>query len=293
MAIDIPSELAALAARQHGVVTRQQLLAIGLGHHAIAYRVRAGDLYRVHLGVYAVGKPPVTPLERASAAVLACGTGAALSHASAMVLWGFWKRWPASFEVIVAGHHRRPGINVHRCSTLHRRDLTRHLGIRVTTPARTLHDCAPRLSDRALARAAGDALHSRFLTRDHLAEFLARHPNTRLLRFATATDNPTRSWLEDEFLEFCERYGLPHPRTNVIVAGREADAYFEAERLIVEVDSWEFHSSRESFEDDRDRDANALVYEIGTVRITRERIRNQPDREAARLLAILAGRRRR
>src|SRR5438309_2012866 len=93
---DIPRisrQIAQIAARQHGNVTRPQLLAIGLGDDAISYRVKTDRLHRVHRGVYAVGRPPAQPIERAAAAVLACGPRAALSHGSAMTLWGFWKRW--------------------------------------------------------------------------------------------------------------------------------------------------------------------------------------------------------
>ena len=118
-----------------------------------------------------------------------------------------------------------------------------------------------------------------------------RHPAQRLQPFIGATDGPTRSEFENAFLAFCARYGLPRPRVNTIVAGHEADAYFEAERLIVELDGWQFHSSRASFESDRDRDANALAKGIGTVRITWERLIDRPQPEAARLHKILEQRR--
>src|SRR5947209_3660269 len=87
MAYKISKALTELAMRQWGNVTRAQLLAVGLTDRQIAYRVRAGLLYRVYPRVYAVGRPPKAPLERAAAAVLACGDAAALSHSSAMTLW--------------------------------------------------------------------------------------------------------------------------------------------------------------------------------------------------------------
>ncbi len=156
-------------------------------------------------------------------------------------------------------------------------------------------DSAPDLTDPALARGVNDALRSRHLYRSQLAELLDRcptHPATkRLRRFVTATDGPTRSQLEDAFMAFCERYDLPRPQINTIVAGHEVDAYFEAEQLIVELDGWEYHSSRDAFESDRDRDADALALGIGTVRVTWERMQQTPDHEAARLHAILRSRR--
>ncbi len=267
------------------------MLALGLGEDAIDYQVKAGDLHRVHLGVYAVGRPPNTAFEKATAAVLACGAGAALSHFSALALWGLIDRWPASFDVAVPWDCRRPRITIHRQSGLQRWDVRVHVGIRVTSPAWTIVDCVPRLTDRRLARVVNDALRSKQLKRWQLAEVVARRarrPGVQRLRpFIDATDGPTRSEFEDAFLAFCERHGLPRPRVNTIVAGHEADAYFEAERLIVELDGWDFHSSRASFESDRNRDADALAKGIRTVRITWERLIGNPEAEADRLRRIL------
>ena len=60
--------------------------------------------------------------------------------------------------------------------------------------------------------------------------------------------------------------------------------------MIVEIDSWEFDRDRGSFERDRDRDADHLAAGIFTVRVTEERLKGSPDREAARLLKILEAR---
>ena len=79
--------IATLAGRQHGVVTRAQLRELGFRDSAIDRRVAAGRLHRLHRGVYAVGHRVLSPHGRSMAAVLACGRGAALSHASAAALW--------------------------------------------------------------------------------------------------------------------------------------------------------------------------------------------------------------
>jgi very-short-patch-repair endonuclease len=283
--------IAAVAFRQYGNITRVQLLQIGLTDDAIAHRVRTGRLQRIYTGVYSVGRRPNVPLERASAAVLACGPGAALSHGSAMTLWGLRKYWPSTFEVVVPGDRRPKGIKVHRSATLTRRDIKRHKGIRVTSPARTLHDTAPRLTDKALRRAVNDALHT-YLHQSHLAELLARLPKSaatvRLLPFvANADAGLTRSELEDAFVAFCERFGFPRPETNVPIGRYRADALFRKERLIVELDSYEWHGGREAFESDRDRDADTLLAGYQTVRVTHERMRDRPNKEAARLHALL------
>ena len=287
--------IVALSVRQHRNITRTQLLELGLAARAIDRSMASGRLHRVYAGVYSVGTPPVSALERAAAAVLACGPHAALSHRSAMTLWGFSKRWSAPFEVVVPGDRRPHGIKVHRSRTLARRDTTKHLGIRVTTPARTFLDCAPELTAKARTRAVNDALLSHYLTKSALAEIVSRFPSSpaaALLRpFVSDPGGPTRSELEDGFLEFCARFGLPRPETNAHVAGYLVDAWFPDERLIVELDSWDFHSSRTTFESDRDRDADTLLAGLATVRVTWRRMQDTAEAEATRLRKILRARR--
>jgi hypothetical protein len=286
--------VAALAGRQRGYVTRQQLLDLGLSRDAVTYRLRKGGLIRVHAGVYAVGHLPATGADRAYAAVLACGPGAVLSHGTAGCLWGLDKRWRTPIEVIVKTARRRPGIRTHR-ATLTRRDVRRHNGIRVTSPARTLLDIAPRLTEKALRRAVSDLRIARHLRLADLADLLTRCPNTHgaalLKPFVDVPRGPTRSELEDAFGDLSARFGLPRAELNTRAAGFEVDALFEAERLIVELDGWDFHGSREAFESDRDRDADTLAAGFETVRITWERLKGDPEKEAARLHAILAARR--
>jgi hypothetical protein len=284
--------IAEIAARQHGNVTRAQLRAIGLSDQAIRHRVGLGRLHKVHHGIYAVGRPPVVAFERAAAAVLACGPRAALSHHSALTLWGLSVHWPATFEVTINGDRRPKGITVHRNRTLGRRDLTVQRGIRVTSPARTLLDCAPALSDKALVRAVNDARIARLVRPAQLAELLSRnanHPGAKRLSAVAgrSAQGPTRSKFEDGFAAFCARYGLPAPAFNVVVGGYEVDAYFAQAQLIVELDSWEFHQDRAAFEGDRERDADHLAAGLRTARITWERLVKSPAKEAQRLAAIL------
>ena len=227
--------------------------------------------------------------------MLACGDRAALSHGSALTLWGFWKRWDEPFEVTVASDRRPKGIRVHRVAGLRRRDVGIENGIRVTSPARTFLDMAPRIPAKSLRRFINDGRRREVITLDDLADVVRRfpfHPGAKLLRpHVGAPHGPTRSEFEDAFITFCRRHGLPTPEVNATVAGFEADAYFEKERLIVELDGWGFHNDRRAFEDDRERDAAMLALGIATVRITWERLKREPEREAERLRRILEMRR--
>jgi very-short-patch-repair endonuclease len=286
--------IAQIAARQLGNITRAQLIALGMSTTSIDRWVKIGRLYRVYRGVYAVGRPPTTPLEKAAAAVLACGDRAALGHGSALTLWGIWRRWDEPLEVVVAGDRRPQGIRAHRMAGLLRRDIGVEQGIRVTSPALTLLHCAPRMRPRSLTRAVNDWRRGELVTLDELADVVARFPfqpgAPLLAQHAGTTQNPTRSDFEDDVIPFCRRFGLREPRLNHPLHGYEVDAYFEAERLVVECDGWDFHNDRQAFEGDRERDATMLEHGVATIRITKRRLKRQPEREAERLRAILAAR---
>lgn len=285
--------LGAVATRHYGYLTAHQLEALGLGRGAVQHRVRTGRLVRVHHNVYSLGPPRREPTALAAAAVLAGGPGAALSHGSAAALWGLRKRWPHPPEITVATDRRPGGLRVHTSTTLSKRDVRTHRGIRVTSPARTLLDIAPRLSEPELARALNDGRLERRLHPSELEELLARlpsHPGAKRVRPHLTTTGPTRSQLEDTFLAFIHAHGLPEPQINFRVAGYEVDVLFADQRVIVELDSWEFHQDRRTFERDRQRDADTLAAGYVTVRITWARLISDPGGEARRLRGILAGR---
>jgi hypothetical protein len=233
--------LAELAARQHGIVTRAQLVALGFGAGAITYRVKIGRLHLLHRGVYAVGHRPPSPLATAMAAVLACGPDSVLSHRSAAALWQILPRWYSPTEVTAPTKHRLEGIHVHRSRHA---DATTHYGIRVTTPARTLVDLADVLNPRQLTRAVNEAQVQRLITPAELTTLLTRYPGRRTSRL-TPERGATRSALEDRFVRFIKRHQLPLPELNQTIAGHEVDAVYRQQRLVIELDSRQFHTTPE------------------------------------------------
>jgi hypothetical protein len=283
------TNIARLANRQVGHVTRQQLLDLGLPSPTITYWTRNGRFIRVHAGVYAVGHRQHGPIGLAMAAVLACGPDAVLSHDSAAALWGV-RKWPTVPEVTAPHGHRRPGIRGHRSQTLTAKDIRRQRNLRVTSPSRTILDIQHRLTDRQLVRAVQELrLH------DHLrAAELARllNQSTRISKLVDPQQKPTRSGKEDEFVAFCHDHGLPSPTINTTLFGHEVDAVFEAEKVIVEIDHWDTHNSYKSFESDRERDATAAEHGYLTIRVTTARLAANPARDATRLNRILMTRRR-
>jgi hypothetical protein len=284
----IATQIARLADRQLGHVTRQQLLDLGVAARAITRWVQGARLIRVHSGVYAVGHQQHTPIAKAAAAVLACGDDAVLSHDSAAALWGV-RKWPRVPEVTAPHGPRRPGIRGHRTQTLTAKDVRRHHSIRVTSPSRTILDIQDRLTDPQLTRAVNQLRFNDHLKATELHRLLAASPRITLL--INPAQNPTRSGPEDRFVAFCRQHGLPEPIVNTTPFGRESDMLFPDEKVIVEIDHWGTHNSYTSFEADRERDSTAAEHGYLTVRITTTRLDNHPDKEAARLHRILESRR--
>jgi predicted transcriptional regulator of viral defense system len=147
-----------LQRRQHGVVSRSQLLELGLSSDAIAHRLATARLHPVAHGIYAVGRPELSQHGRWFAAVLSCGATAVLSHHSAAALWGIRPSQSAEIEVTVSTgvRRRRPGVVVH-CGALTSSERTTHEAIPVTTIQRTLLDLATTLRGSRLEAAINEA----------------------------------------------------------------------------------------------------------------------------------------
>lgn len=266
------SRIAAIATRQHGVVTVEQLREAGIDKYGVRDRVRTGRLHRLHRGVYAVGHRSLSWRGRWLAAVLAVGDGAVLSHTSAVALWQFLRPIQGPIHVTVDAAARRkprPGLRIHRSRTLTSRDITRRHGIAVTVPARTIEDVRGEVDDYLFRRALRQAE-------------LAGHKVPQLGRVKR-----TRSDLELLFLGLCEEGGLPRPLVNHRVHGHRIDFLWPEQRLAVETDSWEYHRGSVSFEDDHERDLELRAHGISTRRYTGEQLEATPDAVLADLRVAL------
>jgi very-short-patch-repair endonuclease len=271
----------ALAARQHGVVARRQLLGLGMSAPAIRHRLAQGRLFRVHRGVYAVGRPDLTIKGRWMAAVLAHGEGAVLSHLSAGVLWGILPTSiETAIEVTVAWTRRvhRPGIKVHRRYAPVTPPDTRRDRIPVTGPVQTLVDVAPRVSRLQLEAAVNQADKLDLATPDRvraaLAEADPRQPGVAILRdlLDRHTFTLTDSHLEQLFLPIARRAGLPEPRTRQRVNGFRVDFYFPELGLVVETDGLRYHRTPAEQAKDRLRDQAHTAAGLTPLRFTHAQI---------------------
>jgi hypothetical protein len=134
--------------RRRGMVHRSQLLAAGIGRHAIAHRLRTGLLHVVYRDVYLLGRPHIEPFGPATAAVLHFHPYAIVSHRTAAALWGLLDsedaEKPAELTLIARSAHPRRGLKLHRVAALPAADLRRYRGLPVSSPARTLDlHCPP------------------------------------------------------------------------------------------------------------------------------------------------------
>jgi very-short-patch-repair endonuclease len=293
--IHVDAAVAVLAARQHGVISRAQLLDLGLGYRAIDGRIARGLVHPVHRGVYAVGHRRLTRHGAWMAAVLAAGPDAVLSHRSAAALWGMRDTSRAPIEVTAAHKRRRPGIHAHR-ATLLADEVTREEGIPVTNAARTLLDLASVVSQEEVEHALNEAEIRRLTSPLPLDALVARHPRRRGITAITRAlekhqqigETVTRSHMERRFLAFLDAHQLPRPRTNEPLGPYHPDALWVHQRVIVELDSYHIHTTREAFEADRARDRALTTAGYRVLRISWRQLQNESAAIADQLRTLLS-----
>jgi very-short-patch-repair endonuclease len=286
--------IAALARRQHGIVTWRQLIGAGIGRGAIESRVASGRLVRVHRGVFLSGAV-MPPLGREHAAVLALGERALLSHRSAAAVHSLLPEPDGAVEVTVVGRRppQRRGVRVHYASDLPRRDRARRHGIAITGAARTLLDVAETCRPREAERAYDEAITRRLVAHKQLCALIERSPGRRgipVLRALLDRDAPpalTDREAEERLLTIVRAAGLPAPECNVWIGPYRVDFYWRGYRLVVEVDSHAWHSSPQKFESDRRRDQQLQAQGIAVMRVTWFQITRRPFEVVAALAQAL------
>jgi very-short-patch-repair endonuclease len=290
----------ALAARQHGVVARWELLCLGLSRDMVGRRVRSGALRRLHPGVYAVGHACLTLNGRRMAAVLAAGPDAVLSHRDAAALHALRPSSGTRWDVTTSGTVRRvPGIVVRRTDAWRPHDVTIVDGIPATSVARTLYDLAGVVGEQALdsAFAQADLLRLDLGDLDVVATTLRGRTGpgpARLARARTRFDAVgailTRSEGEELLRALLADFGLPPAVTNRHVGGDEVDVVWPEAMVGIELDSWKHHQGKVRFVRDRAKLRRLTLAGWTILPYTAFELRADPGLVASETLALLKAR---
>src|SRR4051794_12324644 len=287
-------EVARRAAGEGGVLGLDELRACGLSRNAIGRRVRNGWLHPIYQGVYAVGHPAVPIRARFLAAVKSVPRGAVLSHFSGAAHWEYveWDGRHVEVTVVATGFRSREGIRVHCSSVLERRDVMRHRGIPVTSPARTLVDLAAVVNEAMLRTAVRRALGMRRVSIRQLVAARRRlGPRRGSARFdrVLRTAAPTRSELEDVVLDLIGDAGFARPEVNrpLLLAGRRVipDFRWPEQRLVVEADGAAWHDNPVARAEDAERQALLEARGDRVLRVTWAQAVSRPGETLARIRA--------
>ena len=288
-----------LASRQHGVVARSQLLAMGWSRDAIGRRVRSGRLRPIHRGVYAVGHSALTRRSHWIAAVLASGPDAVLSHGTAAALWGIRNGGSGRVDIVVPrSSPSTKAIRKHNVR-LPADEVTVHEGIPVTSAARAVLDLAAEKGAAAAESALREMEYLGIYGPVSLPSLLERHPRHRgtpivagcLDRLKDDPGGRIRSPLEELFLPFLDTHRILRPRLNAwLTVGHErfqVDCLWPDARLIGELDGFKSHGTKRSFRKDRRRDRRLGARGFHVVRITEDQVLGEPSELAADLHTLL------
>ena len=289
-----------LAGRQHGVVARRQLLALGFNSREIEHRVGRGRLHLVMRGVYAVGWPRLTAKRRWMAAVLACGDGAALSHRSAAALWGIGAEQRGRIDVSVRRRSelKRPGLKIRARAKLDPAKIAAKDGIPVTEIVQTLVDLATELPSRRLERTVNEADKRDLVDPETLrvaVDGCAGQPGAPRLRgiLDKSTFRLSDSDLEILFRPIAKAAGLPPPLSKQVVNGWEVDFYWPKLGLVIETDGLRYHRTASAQTRDARRDRAHALAGMTPLRFTHYEIKYEPtlvDTELRRAAAMLRAR---
>jgi very-short-patch-repair endonuclease len=278
-----------LTRRQHGVITRAQLLDLGMTPGAIRGRLESGQLRRLWPKVYAVGRPDLGRLGRFKAATLACGDGAQLSHGSAADLWRIRRQPDGPIDVAVpaASFPRLRGIRLHRRANPGPTRIVR--GIPVTDPVSVLIDLAVDLAVEDVEDAVNEADRLDLIRTANLRAALNQLPprpgTGRLKEILDAqTFSRAQNALERRFLAIVREAGLPAPTTQRRLGRYRVDFFWPELGFVVETDSLRHHRTAAEQATDLGRDQAHARTGLRTLRFTHSQVFHRHDHVRAVLL---------
>jgi very-short-patch-repair endonuclease len=278
--------------------TWAELREAGLTPSKIKTRVARGELARRFPRVYVDGDPELIPWCPEAAALMSVGGEAALGFGTGVALWEMTAHRSRNVDIVVTRKVRpRSGVAIHRVNRLDSSDIRTRLGLRVTSPGRSLIDFASVASLAELEEAIAIGMQKGLVSEPELDRALDRvpsnHPGAGAVRALLARDGGavlTRSAGERRLRALLRQAGLPQPISNEFLHGFEVDLYWPEYRLVVELDSYSFHSRRRTFERDRRKDQVLETRGIRVIRITGAQLKYEPYAVIALLAQLLVPR---
>jgi hypothetical protein len=298
--MEIPADLVTPLERQSGVIARRQALASGLRPHDVRRLLRRREWAVVHPGVYVVHTGPLTWIQRAWAAVL-CTWSAALARESALrAAEGPGRRDRQDDTIHVVVEHRRtvvapPGVRVHRSRDASSRVLWNTSPPRVRYEDASLDVALDATDDLAALGVLATALQGRRTTARRILDSLGRRSRVprRDWFLAVLRDlaEGTCSVLEHEYLVRVERpHGLPSGTRQRRARATAGIIYRDVEYavpVVVELDGRLFHDSAGQRDRDFERDLDAAVDALQTIRLSWGQVHQRSCATAARLALVL------
>jgi hypothetical protein len=298
--VNLPPDLTEQLALQGGVIARRQALALGIEPHDIRRLLRRREWATVHPGVYVEHTGPMTWIQRAWAAVLYAWP-AALAHESALrAADGPGRRASRETIIHVVVSHRRTvtapaGVRVYRSRSVDSRVLW-NLGpprLRYEEAAIDVALDAP--DDLAALEVLAAAIQARHTTARRLLSSLDSRSRVQRRDWFIAVLHDlaegTCSVLEHEFLVRIERaHGLPRgARQQRATAGLSIvyrDVVYD-DALVVELDGRLFHDTAAQRDRDFERDLDAAIGAVETVRLSWGQVHARSCSTAAKLALVL------
>jgi very-short-patch-repair endonuclease len=294
----VERSLAALAAAQHGLVSREQALT-QVTDAAIRWRCASGRWRAVHPGVYLVGGAPDTWHQRMLGACMAAGGLAVASHRAAARLWGLLGEDDlVELSVLRPKGPKPAGALWHRSRDLIPAHTTVRGGVPVTNPLRTLVDLGAVVQWWTVEDALDRGLAQRLFSVAAVEWF--RHEVARpgrrgcgvlrkvLDERALGTARPD-GLLEPRMARVLKGHGLPPAAFQYVVPGLGArvDFAYPERRIAIEVDGYEVHGTPKAMAADFERQNRLMAAGWVVLRFTWIQVVRQPAAVAAAIRAAL------
>lgn len=252
--------LGRILSAQYNTVARRQLLECGMTRSAVQHRVAPGGRWRIILpGVYAASDGAVTAQQRELAALLYAGRDGVITGPFAVRHYGLVAAGPDYIDVLVPVNLRRQSIRfVRLIHTTRMPDKVYRTGpIRIVAAARGVADAVRGYRDINDARTLiCAAIQRQQCTLSELASELAEGPKRgSALLLRGLRDAATGIWsaAEGELMSLIRRSTLPQPQYNVALYTEDGtfigivDAWWQRAGVAAEVESQEFHFSRDGW----------------------------------------------